>query len=1065
MRLSFRHTCKEYWRKIHERSQDPHATKELSLYPLLEELLKRVAREFNIDIELFEPKELAQGKGRPDFVVKVKGMPIGYVEAEAIDVNLDNLQGHAKKQNERFKANLDNFLLTNFWEFRLYREGKEIAAAKLPSPRTQRKPTDNEVNELYGLLENFFSWTGLSIGTPKELAIHLARRGRQLRNETLNALCPYDPNAPNNCQHDLCGLRDAFRKILLPDLNNETFADMFAQTVTYGLFAARCAFQGNPNSFNRTQATSLIAKSNPFLANLFHFIITPNLDERIAWIIDDIAQLLAKADMSAILQDFGRKFSKEDPVVHFYETFLAEYDPQLREIRGVYYTPDPVVSYIVHSVDALLKKHFNMLEGLANERALILDPACGTGTFLSWVIRLVHEIVTNELGKGAWESYVRERLLPRLFGFELLAAPYAIAHLKLTLQLRGMGYELSDNERLHIYLTNALEEPMPPPRLELGRFISEEADAAADIKQKKPILVVLGNPPYSGHSANRSWVIRNGKKVLTWIGTLLEDYKQVNKQPLGERNPKWLQDDYVKFIRFAQWRIEQTGEGIVGFITNHAWLDNPTFRGMRWNLLKAFNEIYILNLHGNVRKREKAPDGSKDENVFDIQQGVAIMLAVKRKDWTQTCKVFYADLWGERKNKYDFLAENDVMTTQWTQLTPTPPLYLFVPQDVSLQNEYEQGFKVTDIFPLHDVGIVTACDKLTIHWTPDEVWETVKEFVRLDPEKAWERFNLRKDAKDWKVARAQKDLQNAGVPKEHARQKIVRILYRPFDVRYTFYTGKAKGFHCRPRDRVMRHMLTGENWGLITARQQSQEGESWSLVWVSKFIIESCAISNKTKEINYLLPLYLLDDQDQIVSPQVTDKHGRRLNLSKSFLEALAERLKLRCEPFKLPEGITPEDIFGYIYAILHSRQYRKRYAEFLRRDFPRIPLTSDRELFSRLAELGKKLVAVHLLEGVPKFDYGKFEIEGSKKVEQVRYDEAKERIYINAKQYFAPVPQKVWEFRVGGYQPAEKWLKDRKGRELKITDIENYRKILWAIAETLRLMDEIEKIISFPLK
>ncbi|MCS7193018.1 MAG: N-6 DNA methylase, partial [Armatimonadetes bacterium] len=1062
--------CSDYLEKLNNLSLTTQTTDELSFHSLLKEFLESVAKEVNSKVAfIHEPRRTRFG--RPDFVAHIDGLPIGYVEAEAINANLDDLQGDAKDQNERFKANLDNFLLTNFLDFRLYREGKEVAVARLPQPKESCKLTEAEVNQLHHLLEAFFSWQGLGIGTPKELAIHLARRARQLRNETLNALCPFDPNAPSNCQHDLCGLRDAFREVLLPDLNNNDFADMFAQTVTYGLFAARCEFSNTSKLFNRSQAASLIAKSNPFLANLFHQIIKPDLDERIAWIIDDIAQLLSKADMAAILQYFGRKFSKEDPVVHFYETFLAEYDPQLREIRGVYYTPDPVVSYIVRSIDALLKKHFNMPDGLANERALILDPACGTGTFLSWVIRLVHEIVTSKLGIGAWKSYVGQRLLPRLFGFELLVAPYAIAHLKLALQLREMGYELGGKERLQIYLTNALEELKPHPRLKLGRFISNEANAAAEIKCKKPILVVLGNPPYSGHSANRSWVTEKGKRKLTWIGRLLEDYKQVNGQPLGERNPKWLQDDYVKFIRFAQWRIEKTGEGIVGFITNHAWLENPTFRGMRWNLFKAFSEIYILNLHGNVRKKEKAHDGSKDENVFDIQQGVAIFLAVKCKGETQkgetktrnadqpTCKVFYADLWGERKSKYDYLAENDVTKTQWLQLTPTSPLYLFVPQDTNLQREYEQGFKVTEIFPVYSVGIVTARDKLTIHFTPDDVWETVKKFVRLAPEEARKEFDLGKDVRDWKVEWAQKDLREAGVPDENARKKVVPILYRPFDIRFTFYTGKSRGFLCMPRPEVMSHMLAGENWGLITARQKSQQSESWALVGVSKFIIESCAISNKTKEINYLFPLYLYTLTDQITAPnQVTDEQGRRLNLSDKFLEALAERLGLpRTEPFKLPEGITPEDIFGYIYAILHSRQYRKRYAEFLRRDFPRIPLTSNRELFFELAKLGKELVAVHLFENVPDLGYGKLEVAGSNEIERVHYDEVHQRVYINANQYFAPVPKKVWEFRIGGYQPAEKWLKDRKGRKLEFSDIEHYRKILHAIAETLRLMDKID--------
>lgn len=1042
-----RHLCHQYLEEL--RCPSSSATEESTFHTSLHKFIESIAKQIDSRLKIeHEPRKTPYG--RPDFIVTINDLPIGYIEAESINADLDNLKGKAKEQIERFRNNLDNFLLTNFWDFRLYREKKEVAAARLPKPTSKRQPTQDELEQLSNLLNNFFTWQGLSIRTPKDLAVHLARRARQLRNEILNAL-------KDNEKGELSEFRDAFKKVLLPDLTDEKFADMFAQTVAYGLFAARCELTSISQPFTRSQAADLIPHSNPFLRKLFQRLAAHDLDERIAWIADDIAQLLANADMAAFLKDFGRKFSKEDPVVYFYEDFLREYDPQLREVRGVYYTPDPIVSYIVRSVDALLKKHFGMSDGLADKRALILDPACGTGTFLSWVIRLVYETVTQKHGKGSWDGYVHERLLPHLFGFELLVAPYTIAHLKLSLQLKETGYKFHEGERLHIYLTNSLEGEIQQSELPLGRFISDEANAATKIKREERILVVIGNPPYSGHSANKS----------RWIIGLIEDYKKVNGQPLRERNPKWLQDDYVKFIRFAQWRIEQTGEGVIGFITNHSWLDNPTFRGMRWNLLNSFNEIYILNLHGNIRRKEKAHYGDNDENVFDIQQGVAIMLAVKRKNKGNGCQVFYYDLWGKRECKYNYLSEKDVTTTKWQKLQPTPPLYLFVPQDLSLQKEYEEGFKVTEIFSIHSVGIVTARNKLTIQFTHDEMWETVKKFVSLDPEDARERFGLGKDTDEWQVEWAQKDLKNAKVPNNKAKSKIVCILYRPFDVRFTFYTGKNKGFHCRPRHKVMKHMLAGENWGLITARQQSQKGERWALVGVSKFIIESCVISNKTKEINYLFPLYLYLKQGPLAAKEERERNleKKKPNLKKEFLERLSKRLKLpQVEPFGLPEGITPEDIFGYIYAILHSNQYRERYAEFLRYDFPRIPLTSDLQLFRDLAELGKKLVKVHLLEEVPDYGYGKFEIEGSNEVKNVRY-EVDQRVLINDSQYFAPVPQEVWEFRVGSYQPAKEWLEDRKGRKLTINDIEHYRKILSVIAETLKIINEIDNLLSFPIE
>jgi len=1047
---TFRRVVRDYLERLGTELRNPQATDELALHYVLRQLLEATAQELDISVALtHEPRRTAHG--RPDFIVHRDGLPVGYVEAEPISANLDNLTGRAKEQNERFIANLDNFLLTNFWHFRLYREGKPVAEAQLPKPLASQRLTDDSVTQLWDLLHAFFTWRGLSIGTAEELAVHLARRACQLRNETLNAL--------RDDSNELVEFLRAFQEVLLPNLTPEEFADMFAQTVTYGLFAARCEQPDSAQPFTRSLAADLIPPTNPFLRRLFQRIAAHDLDERIAWVADDIAQLLRQADMAAILQDFGRKFSREDPVVHFYETFLAKYDPQLREVRGVYYTPDPVVNYIVRSVDCLLRRHFEMPDGLADKRALVLDPACGTGTFLAWVIRLVYEFVTQKLGKGSWQAYVRERLLTRIFGFELLVAPYAIAHLKLGLLLRETGYKFAKDERLGIYLTNTLEEAVKRAELLLASFITEEAEAAAIIKREKPILVVLGNPPYSGHSANCSWKIENGRRVPTWIGRLLEDYRRVDGQRLRERNPKWLQDDYVKFIRFAQWRIEQTGKGIIGFITNHAWLDNPTFRGMRWHLLQRFSEIYILNLHGNTRRRERAPDGSDDENVFDIQQGVAILLAVKRPNQNQPCRVFYADLWGKREDKYAFLAERDVDTTEWKQITPTPPLYLFVPQDTALQVEYEQGVSVADIFEVQSAGIVTARDCLTIHSTCKEVWEAVTRFVALRPEEAREAFNLGRDAQDWRVDWAQEDLRQAGVPDKRARRFIVPILYRPFDIRYTFYTGRSRGFHCRPRHEVMRHMLAGENWALITSRQQSQHEMEWALVFVSKFITESCAVSNKTREIGYVFPLYCYPQEGRLSMVE------RRPNLKREFLRALAERLNLcQIEPLGLPEGISPEDIFGYLYALLHSRQYRERYAEFLRRDFPRIPLTRDLELFRDLAKLGRQLVAVHLLECVPDAGYGKFEVEGDNRVERVRYDEVTRRVFINATQFFAPVPLEVWEFQIGAYQPARKWLEDRRGRCLSLSDLEHYRKILSAIAETLRLMDAIDERLTFPL-
>ncbi len=1042
-----------YLRQLQAKQSEGHATEELSYHDPLRDLLESAVASLDLSVVIIhEPKRLHGG--RPDFILTRDGMSIGYVEAEAFGADLDRLTGRAREQVDSFRANLDNFLLTNFLEFRLYREGQLAAKAVLPEPpeRGDVYLSLGDVERLANLLEQFLTAEPPCVGTAAELAHYLARRTRQLAVAVLRVL-------EEQSDSDLHQLHQAFEKVLLPDIRFKDFADMYAQTFAYGLFAARC-YCPDASPFTRSTAAERIPPTNPFLRRLFQQVFAHDLNPAIAWIAEDIVTLLARADMAAILQDFGRRKGKEDPVVHFYEDFLRIYDPALRELRGVYYTPEPVVNYIVRSVDQLLRKKFGKAWGLADEGVLVLDPACGTGSFLVAVIQQIYETVCNQLGKGVWASYAERHLLHQVFGFELLVPPYTIAHLRLGLQLQETGCSLKGNRRLGIYLTNSLQLQAKRAELLLGKFITDEADEAEEIKRDKPILVVLGNPPYSGHSANRSVAVENGKRRLTWIGGLIEDYKRVDGKPLGEKNPKWLQDDYVKFIRFAEWRIARTGQGIVGFITNHAYLDNPTFRGMRQHLMNTFDEIYLLNLHGNVRKKERAPDGSPDENVFDIQQGVAILLAVKTPTPQKPAKVYYADLWGKREAKYQWLNAHDWSSTKWMELKPRSPLYLFAPEvSEPLREEYEKGWRLPDIFPVHSVGIVTARDKLTIHFTPDEVWRTVKEFASLDPEIARQRFKLGKDVRDWKVALAQEDLREAGVPDEGAKTHIVPILYRPFDIRYTFYTGRSRGFHCMPRGEVMSKMLACENLALIAPRRVEVQGP-WRHCFVTSAIVDHVAVSLKT--IDSVFPLYLCSSENKHQN-DLFRSDARQVNLNPAFVQALAERVKVKLPADKrLPEVLAPENIMGYIYAVLHSPTYRARYAEFLRRDFPRIPLPPHRTVFVRLAELGRRLIALHLLDShhAPALQkpIAKFPITGTNAVERVYYDAA-HRVWINGKQFFEPIPQAVWEFHIGGYQVAEKWLSERIGRTLTADDMVTYLRVVTAIAATLDLMATIDAV------
>jgi len=637
-------------------------------------------------------------------------------------------------------------------------------------------------------------------------------------------------------------------------------------------------------------------------------------------------------------------------------------------------------------------------------------------------------------------------------------APYAVAHLKLGLLLREKGFDFPPGQRLGVYLTNTLERGIKQAEALLGPigYIAEESNAAAHVKQEDPIEVVLGNPPYAGHSANASMrqipdpLTGKMKTERTWIGSLIEDYKQADGKPLGEKNPKWLHDDYVKFLRWGQWRITQTGRGVLAMITNHGYLDNPTFRGMRQQLMQTFSEIYLLNLHGNTKKKEICPDGSKDENVFDNQQGVAIGLFVKVPGLLGAAKVQYADLWGTREGKNKNLAEMEVISTPWRELQPCSPFYLFVPQDTDLRAEYDRGWLVNEIFPLNSVGIVTARDSLTIHWTRQEVMDTVKDFANLDSESAREKYHLGKDVRDWKVDLAQKDLKSSGLKEE----LVTPVLYRPFDVRFTYYTGQTRGFICMPPPEVMGHMLAGENLGLISAR--SNKSQKPDHFFCSQFIMETKCGESTTQSA--LFPLYIYP-KDLFV------KGKRSGNINPAFKEDLSAKVGLSFVPDgrgDLQTTTGPDDVFSYAYSVFHSPTYRKRYSEFLKGDFPRLPLTGNKALFAALVGLGAELIDLHLMES-PALDklITRFPVAGSQKMEGVRYQDSARRVYINSEQYFEGVPPEVWAFTIGGYQVCHKWLKDRKGRTLTFEDLQHYQKIIVALAETIRLMGEIDAAIE----
>ncbi len=1036
-----------YFSKLQEIAGQGDAREE-SYYPALEWLLNEFAENrgrSNVHITTLPKKTDA---GNPDFRVwDGKQHIIGYIEAkEPGNEYLDQIE--TSEQLKRYIHTFPNLLLTNFFEFRLYRNGTLIDKVLIGRPfwiyEIKRIPPAENEEAFLNLLDKYFSFALPKLYEAKTLAIELAKRTRFLKEWVITEELKKEEKDKKGF---ISGFYQAFREYLIQGLSPEDFADLYSQTIAYGLFAARTRME----AFNRKLAYDGIPPTIGILRDLFHFISLGNLPKQMEWIIDDLAEVLAVTDVQAILHGYFHEGKGKDPIVHFYETFLAEYDPKTRECRGVYYTPEPVVSFIVRSINQILKESFARKDGLADGQVTVLDPAAGTLTFLAEAASLAVSEFVDKFGQGGKEALIRDHILKNFYAFELMMAPYAVGHLKMAFLLEELGYRLGEMDRFKLYLTNTLEmEDLAQTEFPGMASLSEESHLAGRVKKIQPILVILGNPPYSGHSSN----------IGKWISEEIRAYHQVDGKPLGEKNPKWLQDDYVKFIRFAQWKIEQAGEGVIGFITNHSYLDNPTFRGMRRSLMGSFDEIYVLDLHGNSLKKEKCPDGSKDENVFDIKQGVAITLFIKKKGKKKECRVFHSELWGKREEKYARLLKEDKKSIPWQEIKPRPSFYFFLPRDENLLEQYEQYSKITDIFPVHSVGIVTARDSLTIRWSKNDVWTTVMNFSRLEPEMARTAYRLGKDARDWKVEWAQKDLREG----EMDRKKIVPILYRPFDSRYTYYTGKSSGFHCRPRSEVMGHMLQ-ENLGLVLPRRVEVSGP-WQHILVTSHITEHVAVSLKT--IDYLFPLYQYPQTEEkrignphkksfsnlmlLFDPQ-TEYQARKPNISPSLLDQLKKSYK------KIP---SPEQILFYVYAVLYSKKYRTKYEVFLKMDFPRVPFTTEYSLFLKAAQYGQRLVDLHLLKAA-EIDppTSRFQGQGETKVERPLYDHESQRVYINKSCYFEGVPLEIWEYPIGGYQVCDKWLKDRKERVLKLDEIKQYCQMVTVLKKTIEVQKELDTLFE----
>ena len=946
--------------------------REESYYPALASLLEAFSetkRKKKVHVTVLPKKTEA---GNPDFRVwDGNHSQVGYVEAKPPKANLDDIE--TTDQLKRYLSTFPNLVLTNFYEFRLYRNGQRVDSVLLARPFIPSKlkmiPPAEHTDEFLALLEKFFQFSLPTKFTAESLAKELATRTRFLRDQIIKEELH---EASTAGAKKILGFYEAFQKHLIANLKPDEFADLYAQTITYGLFAARTRANG---SFNRKLAYDLIPKTIGILRDIFHFI-SFDPPEQLQATVDDIAEVLAVADVKSILHQYFKEGKGSDPIFHFYEIFLSEYNPQERERRGVYYTPEPVVSYIVRSLNIILKEQFGREDGFATHSVTVLDPAGGTLTFLAEAAKLAVKEFVEKYGEGSKATFIEDHILKHFFAFELMMAPYAAGHLKMGYLLEELGHKLTGDERFQFYLTNTLEmEELAQTSLPGMASLSEESHLAGKVKKEKPILVILGNPPYSGISANASdheVKVNKGQKYITtytirtkvehgrtfyklfpkevkakknmkvkqktWIGELIEYYKIVDGDWFGERK-HWMQDDYVKFIRFAQWKIDVIGEGVVGFITNHAYLDNPTFRGMRQSLMNSFDEIYILDLHGNSLRKEKAPDGSEDKNVFDIQQGVAIALLVKHKSRTKECKVYQGDLWGLRNEKYDFLQSNDLQSLKQTQLHPSPPFYFFVPKREKGLKQYNTYPSVKDLFNAYSVGVVTGRDHFAISFSREEIWTRILNFVKLDHDLARASYQLGKDSRDWTVATAMADVKQSGPAKDLIKQ----LLLRPFDWRQTYYTGNSRGFYSSPQSKIMTQFLS-ENLGLVLPKRVETK-VPWSHVYTTASITDHVAVSLKT--IDYCFPLYLYQevDKNDLFSQHQT---GERVpNIVPKLIEVLKSVYG------KQP---SPEEMFYYIYSVLYANAYRKKYAKFLKTDFPRVPFTSGYNAFKKLAEKGKDL-------------------------------------------------------------------------------------------------------------
>ena len=970
--------------------------------------------------------------GAPDFkIMTADGAVIGYIECKKLDQHLE--QTAESEQIKKYLDVTDNLILTNYLEFWLFKNGAVAASCAISrKSELSGKPQCKQQAELTDMLTAFFLATPEPIADTRRLAVELARRTRLLKELILEEL-RQDESNPFRKFYAI------FEKTVFHEIDLNLFADMYAEIIGFGLFFLRISRSA---PLSKENVLSQIPAYIPLLRDFFPNTKFDEWNPHVLWMLDEIIALLNNMDAGLMKASLSykdlpilakRQANLADPFLYFYEEFLTVYDKQRKIERGVFYTPEAVVSFIIRSIDALLIEKLGVSKGALDASLKMLDFAAGTGTFMLAMIEQIRNRLWETGNMGLFNLSVNEFVLKNIFGFEYLIVPYILCHLRIHEFLESFGFHYKDaqKDRARVYLTNTLDDTTTKPT-EFFEEIDAEGHAADRVKHEEQILVIMGNPPYSVSSSNKT----------PFIETLMKTYKEAVK---GEKNIQPLSDDYIKFLRFAHWKMEQVSKGIVGVITNNSFLDGLIHRGMREELMKTFDEIYILNLHGNANKRETCPDGSKDENVFDIRQGVAIALLVKTgKQANRARGVYCASLQGLRQQKYDALYANTVNSIRWEKIEAAAPDFWFVKKDFSFGTAYKNGLGLNEIFQLFGSGVQFRKDALLVHLTKAAVIEMLHDMKEISDDDILKKYDF-EETPDWTLQQKRQYFL------EWQEKQIVKLMYRPFDERYTFYPlDKIHQIIVRgdSRKNFMRNFLTAPNLGLIAVRQ-FVENTSFNHAFVTNMMTDR-RITTSNRGSAFIFPLYLYPEE-KANQTKMAVAAERRPNFTPEFEKFLAARY---------PFAPSPEEVLGYIYAMLYAPTYRANYHEFLKIDFPRVPFTPDAALFKQLAAKGAALIDLHLLRTEFPASIVNFPVaQPNLTVEAVKYDNG--TLWINATTYFANVPRNVWEYEIGGYQVLDKWLKERKKHHYALTmaDARHVMAVCDALAATMRLQAEIDDL------